>query len=158
MSEIRQRVFEPLFLSLSPRSLSVNHGGQLLRSAVDIVIENHVLKILLLLNLSRRPAQSFLQFRRRICPARYQSLSEQLKGWRQNEDRYRSNNLFANAGRSLHINFENNVVVRGAFAFNLRLAGAVQIAVDIRPFQELTPPDHFFERCSRNKKIFTSVL
>ena len=61
--KIRQGIFESGFLPLAPGPFSINHGCELRRSPVNIVVENHVLKKLELLNLSGRSAQASIQIR-----------------------------------------------------------------------------------------------
>jgi len=69
--KVRERVFQSDFLSLLPGALSGNHGCQLLRRAVNIVVKNDVLKILLLFNFGGSPAQTFLQICRGVSPPLY---------------------------------------------------------------------------------------
>src|SRR5947207_1239157 len=117
-----------------------------------------LLKSIILLTSYRIAGYSTFRYSKRICAARRQPVAQQLKRRWQNEDADRIVDQLTNARRALDVDFQNNVFTRGAFALDLRLAGAVKMSVNIGPFEELTLTNQAFERRGRNEEIFAAIL
>src|SRR5262249_52028467 len=97
------RLMQPAFLSLSSDALGINHGRQLLRGAVDVVVQNQVLEISVLLDFNRSVAQTLFQFFGRVSVPAQQSIAQQVEGRRQNECRDTVRKFLPNAGGALNV-------------------------------------------------------